>query len=137
MQIEHGMAFSGSVIANVRSRQSAERRICALALVMCLGLLLTACGKKKVQAGMAPPEVVVADVLQQDVPEYGEWVAQLDGPVNAEITLALLRAIGAAEQRGQHGCSAGLGNDPQIRPQRLLGTANIIVADESDKRCSA
>jgi membrane fusion protein (multidrug efflux system) len=29
---------------------------------------------------------MVADVLQQDVPIYNEWVAQLNGPVNAEIT---------------------------------------------------
>jgi RND family efflux transporter MFP subunit len=86
MRIEFGLAPSGSLIANLRSRQSAERRICALALTVGLGLLLTACEKKKAQAGTAPPEVTVADVLQQDVPEYGEWVAQLDGPVNAEIT---------------------------------------------------
>ena len=33
-----------------------------------------------------PPEVVVASVVQQDVPVYGEWVAQLNGPVNADIT---------------------------------------------------
>jgi membrane fusion protein, multidrug efflux system len=30
--------------------------------------------------------VTVATVVQQDVPIYNEWVAQLNGPVNAEIT---------------------------------------------------
>ena len=34
----------------------------------------------------APPEVTVAAVVQQDVPIYNEWIAQLSGPVNAEIT---------------------------------------------------
>ena len=35
----------------------------------------------------APPaaEVEVASVVQQDVPIYGEWVATLDGYVNAQI----------------------------------------------------
>jgi membrane fusion protein (multidrug efflux system) len=51
-----------------------------------VGLLVSACGKKEVQAGAAPPEVMVSDVLQQNVPVYGEWVAQLNGPVNADIT---------------------------------------------------
>jgi RND family efflux transporter MFP subunit len=55
-----------------------------------LGLLLLVsligCGKEQVVAKAAPPEVQVAEVLQQDVPIYDEWVAQLNGPVNAEIT---------------------------------------------------
>lgn len=44
------------------------------------------CDKKEAAAPPAPPDVEVADVLQQDVPIYGEWVAQLNGPVNADIT---------------------------------------------------
>ncbi len=32
-----------------------------------------------------PPEVEVASVIQKDVPIYGEWVATLDGYVNAQI----------------------------------------------------
>jgi membrane fusion protein (multidrug efflux system) len=86
MRIELELASSWSVPENVASHQSAEHRICALALSVCIGLLLTACEKKAVQAGAAPPDVMVADVLQQDVPVYGEWVAQLNGPVNADIT---------------------------------------------------
>jgi membrane fusion protein (multidrug efflux system) len=86
MRIELGVVSFRFVVANVCPRQSAERGICALGLIVGLGLLLTACGKKEVQAGTTPPEVMVADVLQQDVPVYGEWVAQLDGPVNADIT---------------------------------------------------
>src|SRR5258705_1033743 len=33
-----------------------------------------------------PPEVEVSDVVQGDVPIYQEWVAQLNGQVNADIT---------------------------------------------------
>ncbi len=33
-----------------------------------------------------PPEVLVSEVMQQSVPVYGEWVATLNGPVNADIT---------------------------------------------------
>jgi hypothetical protein len=49
-------------------------------------LLLSSCGQKQAAAPPPPPEVEVAGVLQQDVPVYGEWVAQLNGPVNADIT---------------------------------------------------
>ena len=48
-------------------------------------LLLVGCAKKQVSKPM-PPEVQVAEVVHQDVPVYGEWVAQLTGPVNADIT---------------------------------------------------
>jgi RND family efflux transporter MFP subunit len=57
--------------------------------VAVLGLLLLmplfACGKKEVTVQAAPPEVEVIDVVQQDVPIYGEWIATLDGFVNAQI----------------------------------------------------
>jgi len=47
---------------------------------------LVGCSEKEKPAPPAPPEVTVATVVQQDVPIYNEWVAQLNGPVNAEIT---------------------------------------------------
>ena len=53
---------------------------CLLAL-----LLLAGCDKKEEKPQVQPPEVQVAEVLQQDVPAFQEWVAQLNGPVNAEI----------------------------------------------------
>lgn len=49
-------------------------------------VLLTGCGSKAAPPPPAPPEVEVAGVQQQDVPVFGEWVAQLNGPVNADIT---------------------------------------------------
>ena len=47
-------------------------------------LLLAACGNKGASAP-PPPDVEVAAVVQQDTPIYGEWVATLDGFVNAQI----------------------------------------------------
>jgi membrane fusion protein, multidrug efflux system len=61
------------------------RQLAVIPLVL-IAVSLIGCGKEKVSAAPAPPEVEVADVQQQDVPVYGEWVAQLNGPVNADIT---------------------------------------------------
>ncbi len=49
-------------------------------------LLLTACAKKQSGPGKVPPmPVSVVPVEQRDVPVYGDWVATLDGYVNAQI----------------------------------------------------
>jgi len=45
---------------------------------------LIGCAKKSAPPP-TPPEVVVAPVQQQNVPIFGEWVAQLNGPINAAI----------------------------------------------------
>jgi len=57
------------------------------ALIFCtLGILLCAgCSQKASSAQQSPPQVEVASVIQKDVPIYGEWVATLDGYVNAQI----------------------------------------------------
>jgi RND family efflux transporter MFP subunit len=55
-------------------------------VVPLLVLAITACGRGNVQAAAAPaPEVSVAPVIQQDVPVFSEWVATMDGYVNAQI----------------------------------------------------
>ncbi|HWO34254.1 MAG TPA: efflux RND transporter periplasmic adaptor subunit, partial [Candidatus Acidoferrum sp.] len=43
------------------------------------------CGRTEAAAPPLPPEVKVAPVVQQDVPVYSEWVASLDGYVNAQV----------------------------------------------------
>lgn len=58
----------------------------ASTLIVLAGLSLVGCAKKEVSSAPAAPEVVVAQVQQRDVPTFDEWVAQLNGPVNAEIT---------------------------------------------------
>jgi membrane fusion protein, multidrug efflux system len=49
-------------------------------------LLLAGCEKKEEAPKAGPPEVLVAEVAQQNVPIFQDWVAQLTGPVNADIT---------------------------------------------------
>ncbi|HEV7551261.1 MAG TPA: efflux RND transporter periplasmic adaptor subunit [Candidatus Angelobacter sp.] len=48
-------------------------------------LPLTGCATKTEAAPPPPPEVQVVSVQQKDVPIYGEWVATLDGYINADI----------------------------------------------------
>ena len=48
-------------------------------------LMLGGCASKTEAAPPPPPEVQIVDVQQKDVPIYGEWVAILDGYVNADI----------------------------------------------------
>jgi RND family efflux transporter MFP subunit len=54
-------------------------------LTLLAPLLLTGCGEKEKKVLAAAPDVEVAQVEQRDVPIYGEWVATLDGYVNAQI----------------------------------------------------
>jgi membrane fusion protein (multidrug efflux system) len=53
--------------------------------LICALTLATGCGKKQEVSAAAPPEVEVADVVQQDVPLYTECISTLDGYVNAQI----------------------------------------------------
>jgi membrane fusion protein, multidrug efflux system len=57
-----------------------------LTLSLALLMLTAGCEKKETPPPAAPPEVLVAEVAQQNVPIFKEWVAQLTGPVNADIT---------------------------------------------------
>src|SRR5271157_5655373 len=72
---------SSALIRRQRNRSAIILGLLAVAL-----LVLTACEKKEEKPKAGPPEVLVAEVAQQDVPIYTEWVAQLNGSVNAEIT---------------------------------------------------
>ena len=72
-----------------RYKRLQARPFTKLALVVPLALLLlffTACDEKKEAPKPMPPEVLVSEVVQQDVPIYNTWVATLNGPVNADIT---------------------------------------------------
>src|SRR4029453_1483411 len=48
-------------------------------------LILGGCGGSKAAAPPPPPSVEVAAVVQRDTPIYSDFVATLDGYVNAEI----------------------------------------------------
>jgi len=61
-------------------------RLIALSSVLVFLLLSEGCGTKSVSAAPAPPAPVqVAEVVQRDVPVYHEYIATLDGFVNAQI----------------------------------------------------
>jgi len=53
--------------------------------VIALGIFVSGCNKSQATTTTPVPEVGVTTVEQRDVPVYSEWVATLDGYVNAEI----------------------------------------------------
>lgn len=60
--------------------------VCVLGCVVFVLLLSQGCGTKGVSgAPAAPPNVQVIEVIQRDVPVYHEYLATLDGFVNAQI----------------------------------------------------
>jgi membrane fusion protein (multidrug efflux system) len=54
-------------------------------LMVALALLASSCNRGRAATATPIPEVEVATVEQRDVPVYSEWVATLDGYVNAQI----------------------------------------------------
>jgi len=66
-------------------RFSAGRLEALLALGLTGVLTIVGCTTRTSAPSQAPPTVEVVSVVQQDVPIYSEWVAVLDGYVNAQI----------------------------------------------------
>jgi len=63
-----------------------DRRRGALGVVLIFFIaMLSGCSRKQQQPTAAALSVQVVKALQQDVPIYGDWVATLDGYVNAQI----------------------------------------------------
>jgi membrane fusion protein (multidrug efflux system) len=56
-----------------------------MAMGVFLAVFAGSCGKKEAPPPPPPPNVEVVNVVQKDVPIYGEWVGSLDGLVNATI----------------------------------------------------
>ena len=55
-------------------------------LLPCLLLaMIVGCGRQEAESTAMPPEVLVAEVVQKDVPIYGEWVGTTVGYVDAQI----------------------------------------------------
>ncbi|MDD5678649.1 MAG: efflux RND transporter periplasmic adaptor subunit [Kiritimatiellae bacterium] len=57
----------------------------ALSAVVILALAASGCKRAAHAPPMAPPEVMVMNVVQKDVAIYGDWIGTLDGMVNAQI----------------------------------------------------
>jgi len=64
---------------------SASRQVFTVLLLGCSLLFLGGCSGGKAASVPPPPVVEVANVVQQDTPIFSEWVAILDGYVNAQI----------------------------------------------------
>src|SRR5690349_6546561 len=56
-----------------------------LAVLLATASTAVGCGKSNAAPAIPAPEVEVATVVQKDVPVFSEWVATLDGYVNAQI----------------------------------------------------
>ena len=101
-----------------------------LALLPVTMLLAAGCGKPNAVSAMQSPEVKVASVVQKDVPILSEWVATLDGYVNAQIQAQVSGYV--IEQTYKEGSFVRKGQllfqiDP--RPfQALLDQANAQLA---------
>lgn len=75
---------AGDVIP-ASSAQTAKYPLWVGSVIALTTLLLAGCERKTEAAAPPPPEVLVTAVQQKDVPIYGEWIAILDGYVNADI----------------------------------------------------
>src|SRR6202167_5536086 len=91
-QLEEGMTVANKIIGDEgRVSRVYLRGLFPLHSFVVLILLLsalslgTACGRTSAAPAIPSPEVEVATVLQKDVPIVSEWVATLDGYVNAQI----------------------------------------------------
>ena len=69
-----------------RKKRNHSRTLYLLCCSVSVLLLSSGCGTKGVSAGpTSPPSVQVVEVIQRDVPVYHEYLATLDGYVNAQI----------------------------------------------------
>src|SRR4029077_6961200 len=101
-----------------------------LILLVATVSLATGCGRTNAAPAVPSPEVEVAKVVQKDVPIVSEWVATLDGYVNAQIQAQVAGYVVA--QKYKEGSLVRKGQilfqiDP--RPfQALLDQANAQLA---------
>jgi len=65
--------------------RSILRNLLLFSLLAAATLAMIGCGRTQAAAPSPPPEVRVAPAVQRDVPVYSDWVATLDGYVNAQV----------------------------------------------------
>jgi multidrug efflux pump subunit AcrA (membrane-fusion protein) len=86
-----GVAAADSTVLSQRENRRKVRSAgfwaapLALFLLSATVVFVAGCGSPKAASPLPSPEVEVASVVQKDVPIYSEWVATLDGYVNAQI----------------------------------------------------
>ncbi len=125
------MGPSESQRSTDRANKNRGRTLCLLGCVFSVLLLSSGCETKGVSAApTVPPKVQVVEVIQRDVPVYHEWIATLDGFVNAQIQPQVSGYL--IKQNYQEGASVGRNEvlfkiDP--RPfQALLDQAKAQLA---------
>src|SRR6266436_5419013 len=74
-----------SLTNRLRSLRRGRSNSLTVVLTLALGIFVSGCGRGQATTAMPVPEVEVATVETRDVPVYSEWVATLDGYINAEI----------------------------------------------------
>lgn len=77
--------FSIKRLSNCRLHISRPSLSLLALLLLLASSLPSACQSQKALGPPPPADVEVVSVVQKDVPIYGEWVATLDGYVNAQI----------------------------------------------------
>ena len=84
----HTMEFNSSTSRHRALDNVSKARMYGFALLTLLissSSMILGCQEQKAASAPPPAEVQVTSVIQQDVPIYNEWVATLDGYVNAQI----------------------------------------------------
>src|SRR2546426_11054033 len=69
----------------LRYRIRGKAKLSIVVLTTALGIFASSCNRGRAATATPVPEVEVATVEQRDVPVYSEWVATLDGYVNAQM----------------------------------------------------
>ena len=114
--------------------------------VCCLLCFLSACSKPgQGKPSFGPPEVLVTEVLQQDVPVIKEWIGSLDGSVDADVRARVSGYL--VSQNYQEGRLVKTGDllfqvDPTIYEAALeqakaalaQAKANQLQTDQAEKR---
>jgi RND family efflux transporter MFP subunit len=72
-------------LQNWRSKTAPVSGFSIFVLAILISSSFSGCQSQKAAGPPPPADVEVASVVQKDVPIYGEWVATLDGYVNAQI----------------------------------------------------
>ena len=81
-----GISSRGSGVKSMTvADQDRRARKFILFLLPTTVVFVAGCSSPKAASSVPRPEVEVASVVQKDVPIYSEWVATLDGYVNAQI----------------------------------------------------
>jgi membrane fusion protein (multidrug efflux system) len=124
------------------------RQFSPLSLLFCCALaaLFAGCSKQGTEVQkFGPPEVLITEVIQKDVPVVREWIGSLDGSVNADVRARVSGYL--ISQNYKEGTLVHQGDllfqiDPstyeavveQAKSSLAQSEANQLQADQTEKR---